>query len=794
MFWPIFSYFLKRKRKLFLLFFACVLSLHFSLSYAKDSIIMSDGISPFFESWKEIKHYSNIPFYQIDTDTWAGVDEVQLADSKYRFTAYVDTISKAGYNAISIDDVNHVLNMKKIFNSDSFLSKRNALYIAYYKDLIAIAREKHIGVYLISDMQFYNDEVEKNIWSLSSQNPKLIDFNTLAFTTLFTDFPDISGIILRIWEGWGVYNNDDYKSKIIYTSPKEVNTFLKYLLPIFEKYQKKLIFRTWSIGLWEIGNINNNTQTYDKTFDGISSKNLIVSIKYTPGDFFWFDTMNPTIWHWNLSQIVEAQIRREYEWWGDFVNYFTLDYQKIYKKIMSYPNVVWVWNWNQTWGWWWGQNILFNFWFNFWKEVNFYSVWELLQWKDDLKAITSDVLHRYNFTFEQEQVLQGILFSSREIIQKWYYIDDFRKKELKLWNIILPPLLRIWWGKTTSSPIVLSIIFNNLDNPQKTIDESAYLLWVQRNQVKAWSDVMSNTALDQHIYESLLDRYYIFEINHLFKESFIDYFQTWEKTHKTEILKKISSYNDFIKDKPYFHYDFSEVQAFYGDSILPFYSSFLFYLHILSFIAFCFVVFNYTSIRLYYWLNHKKVLGVLFLIVFTLVVTPFFFLCKENIYWLFVQVNYFLMWVIFLFFDITVSIIRKFFKINVQFKSNFWKIITFFTPIIFVLEAIIIVSHFYGEMFLWRALWFFLLTHNFFIVVFCIGMIYIFIFFVFGFYFSNIHKFLKKEKTAFIFLFIIFLFYVVLLYNLDYHNYFIMNLVKNYVPHYIEAGSVKEYF
>jgi hypothetical protein len=62
-----------------------------------------------------------------------------------------------------LDDLNHVVNLKKLFNSDSNLSKRNEIYINFYKELIKIAHEKNIKVFLTTDMQFYNDEIIKNI-------------------------------------------------------------------------------------------------------------------------------------------------------------------------------------------------------------------------------------------------------------------------------------------------------------------------------------------------------------------------------------------------------------------------------------------------------------------------------------------------------------------------------------------------------------------------------------------------------------------------------------------------------
>lgn len=134
-----------------------------------------------------------------------------------------------------------------------------------------------------------------------------------AFTELFNRY-DIDGIILRFGEGGKAYDlASGYKSEIAYKTPMQINALLKNILPIFEKYGKKCIFRTWTIGLGDAGDLVWNPQTYADTFSGITSANFIASVKYTPGDFFWYATLNPTIGQGNVAQIVEVENRREYE-------------------------------------------------------------------------------------------------------------------------------------------------------------------------------------------------------------------------------------------------------------------------------------------------------------------------------------------------------------------------------------------------------------------------------------------------------------------------------------------------
>jgi hypothetical protein len=57
-------------------------------------------------------------------------------------------------------------------------------------------------------------------------------------------------------------------------------------LPVFEHFNKYLIFRTWTIGAYKIGDLIWNEKTYEQVLQGIQSKNFIVSMKYGDTDFF----------------------------------------------------------------------------------------------------------------------------------------------------------------------------------------------------------------------------------------------------------------------------------------------------------------------------------------------------------------------------------------------------------------------------------------------------------------------------------------------------------------------------
>lgn len=704
--------------------------------YSNFEIKMSDSISPFFSVDKDINHYSNIPFYQLDLyNEEELVDKIQLEESKERFKKYIVLLKDNWYNSISLDDLNHlVLFEKSWIYTNTEIERRNKIYQNYYKELINIANDNKIDVYITTDMQFYTDLLEKYVWKLSSDNKELLRLNKEAFDEIFTNLQWISWVIMRIWEGWKAYNSGNYKSKILYKTPEDINYLLKQLLPIFEKNNKLLIFRTWTIWVWKVGDLIYNGDTYDKTFYWINSDNLVVSIKHTPWDFFWFENINPTIWYGKLKQIVEIQVRREYEWWWDFPNYMWGFYKDLVDKIKDKKNVIWVWNWNQTWWWWWWKNVLFNYWFNFWNEINFYSVWNILNNKDiDL----IEILNKYDFNSDEKKVLIEILLNSRQEIKKWWYINDFRKKEIKIWSIYLPPLSRIWWDKITSSPIILSITYNSLDDKIKTIEESSYILWIQKQEISIWKNLARNNKLNNEIYNSLLNRYKIFEITHIFKKAFIEYFQTWNKKYYYELNKKILEYKDFVKDKNYFNFNYDEIYKFYS--------------------------------------------------------------IKTNNIFLFINLFSFLMPFVIIYFVIINIVIKKFNWFELKLKWNIKKIIYFFSPVSFWLLFIVVVSYIFWEQYFWIFLSLGIIENNFRILIILITISYFLIIIYFTSHFSNITKYIEKihHKRLVNIISIIFLaIFLLIILSLDNKNYFISNLLENILPSYFQTAwtDVNEYF
>ena len=56
-----------------------------------------------------------------------------------------------------------------------------------------------------------------------------------------------------------------------------------------------MIFRTWSVGIGDVGDMHTDPASYQAVLGGIDSPALIVSTKYTLGDFYSWLPLNETL-------------------------------------------------------------------------------------------------------------------------------------------------------------------------------------------------------------------------------------------------------------------------------------------------------------------------------------------------------------------------------------------------------------------------------------------------------------------------------------------------------------------
>ena len=111
-----------------------------------------------------------------------------------------------------------------------------------------------------------------------------------------------------------------------------------------------VIFRTWSVGVGAVGDLHTNPESYQEVLGGIDDPHLIVSTKYTLGDFYSHLPLNDTLetarsgGSWSSRPARVRGVRRAAQRPGD------LHQQALRTFLAANPHVEGVWTWTQDGG------------------------------------------------------------------------------------------------------------------------------------------------------------------------------------------------------------------------------------------------------------------------------------------------------------------------------------------------------------------------------------------------------------------------------------------------------------
>lgn len=399
-----------------------------------------DAIGPFFKKQKnKTVNWSKIPFYTLERKK--EVKKGRAKKIKKRFKKFVKKSSDLGYNAISIDDLAHLVCFD--FYPAS-LEKKLTSYKMLYKELFKIARKKNMSIFVNTDLMFFNKSIKKRT---REKEDNIIELLKAALVQLFRLY-EVEGVIFRVGESDGVDVKGDFISKLSIKTPQQANRYIRQLLPIFDSFQKRFIFRTWTVGIDKIGDLMWNPKTFAKAFAGIQSQNFIVSMKYGDTDFFDNLDLNPLFFNCQHKTILELQTRREREGFGKLPYYVGWQYQKYYQILAKQPNWSGISVWCQTGGWSRWPNLTFLKRSSYWNELNTIAVIQLFRYGTGADSI----LHALH-TEKMVEFIQLCHQTFRKII----YISNFSDMTLYLRRFRLPPLLWLYWDHVIINPMVMAL-------------------------------------------------------------------------------------------------------------------------------------------------------------------------------------------------------------------------------------------------------------------------------------------------------------------------------------------------
>ena len=332
------------------------------------------------------------------------------------------------------------------------------------------AAELGVKVFLRTDMLTLTTPLqqylERRFGSLDTANPALWDVYAAGLDELYAAEPALSGVLIRIGEAGAVYDVPgwDYFSQLAVTSVDAVRTMLTTLTGQAEASGREVIFRSWSVGVGAVGDMHTNAASYREVLDGIDSPALIVSTKYTLGDFYSWLPLNDTLAQGAQRRIVEFQSRREFEAFGSFPNDLGAQYQSALQQLLAAnPRIEGVWTWTQDGGPWRAGPMTLYLNAGFWQlyELNTQLAASLARDPDaDVAQVTVDWARQW-FSDDPATLtaIAEAMRLSRTAVVQGLYIEPYAQRRVQAIGLEPPPMMWIFeWDILTGDSAALDVI------------------------------------------------------------------------------------------------------------------------------------------------------------------------------------------------------------------------------------------------------------------------------------------------------------------------------------------------
>jgi hypothetical protein len=437
------------------------------------------GVDPDPAQWEPGTDYSHASkaFADVLLPDAPYIDEAALEVAYEDFDAYLKHSVANGYNAVAFPGFVEFVTFDDApggavyAEDDEHRAKALAMREAFgpFWDR---AQELGMKVFLRTDMLTLTTPLEQYLTdrfgSLETANPELWDVYTAGLDELYAAEPALDGVLIRIGEAGRVYDVEgwDVYSALAVTTVDSVRTMLEALTAQAEASDREVIFRTWSVGVGAVGDMHTNDQSYEAVLGGIDSPALIVSTKYTLGDFYSWLPLNVTLEQGDQRRIVEFQSRREFENFGAFPNDLGPQYQfAIQQLLAANDKIEGIWTWTQDGGPWRAGPMTLYLKAGFWQlyELDTLLAVDLARDPDtDVGEVTADWARQW-FSDDPATVRSIVeaMALSRPAIEQGMYIQPFAEQRVFAIGLEPPPMMWIFeWDILTGDSAVLDVIYS----------------------------------------------------------------------------------------------------------------------------------------------------------------------------------------------------------------------------------------------------------------------------------------------------------------------------------------------
>jgi hypothetical protein len=450
-------------------------------------------------------------FHQVILEEPPYLDVAAFTRVESDWHAYIERMLEYGNNAVAVPllleliDFDRVktANGRPIYGSDSPFRARHAAVRRQFAPLFEWTDERGMDVFLDADMLALSAPLLRHLRGLApnpsalgieTSDPAVWDVYRAGLEELFDAVPSIKGLVIRVGEGGSLYNSDGwpYQSEPGARSAASLQAMLRGLLPVFEARRKTLVLRSWTVGVGPLGRLHVDPRIYDDVLGAIDSPALVVSTKYTAGDFFSYLPLNPTLAHGRHRRIIELQARPEFEGFGAFPDFLGAEHARALRVLGSAnPRIVGTFVFSQFGGplrn---GRRMLYplhGFWL--WTDANVFVASKLaLDPHADVGQLTRQwATARFGDDPRLVDAVANVLFETRDAVLKGFYIRPFAERDVRVRGLELPPLMWIFeWDQVGGWHSLLSIVYRgSRDDVDVAIAEGHRAAAVVRTQRQA---------------------------------------------------------------------------------------------------------------------------------------------------------------------------------------------------------------------------------------------------------------------------------------------------------------------
>ncbi len=300
-------------------------------------------------------------------------------------------------------------------------AKSSGLNVFYHVDLFVLPK---------AIVERHRDEIcDPATGRISLLRPKTLDLHRELFAEIFTRWPEIDGLVVRVGETYLLDTPHhtgngavDYGSGCEEMQEQFVRLLDFLRAEICVRHNRWLIHRTWDT---HPDRFHASAEFYLSVTDRVEPHpKLIFSVKHTQFDFHRFTPVNPCLGQGHHPQILEVQCQREYEGKGAYPNYIVRGLLEGFRELpndhgirtfFDSPQCAGLYTWSRGGGW---YGPVVNRESEFWCRLNFAVLAELIA---DPEAPESALFSRacrsrFGMSREDGEVMRRIALLSEEAV------------------------------------------------------------------------------------------------------------------------------------------------------------------------------------------------------------------------------------------------------------------------------------------------------------------------------------------------------------------------------------------